>query len=51
MPAMTIERVGYGAGDRDDPTTPNVLRVLIGRADGRRAAPSASRSSSARSTT
>ena len=28
---MTIERVGYGAGDRDDPTTPNVLRVLIGR--------------------
>jgi uncharacterized protein (TIGR00299 family) protein len=31
MPAMSIERVGYGAGDRDDPTTPNVLRVLIGR--------------------
>jgi uncharacterized protein (DUF111 family) len=22
--------VGYGAGDRDDPVTPNVLRVLIG---------------------
>ena len=32
MPPMSIERVGYGAGDRDDPTTPNVLRVLIGRA-------------------
>ena len=32
MPAMSIERVGYGAGDRDDPATPNVLRVLIGRA-------------------
>jgi pyridinium-3,5-bisthiocarboxylic acid mononucleotide nickel chelatase len=32
VPAMSIERVGYGAGDRDDPTTPNVLRVLIGRA-------------------
>ncbi|PYR38181.1 MAG: nickel pincer cofactor biosynthesis protein LarC [Acidobacteria bacterium] len=32
IPAMTIERVGYGAGDRDDPETPNVLRVLIGRA-------------------
>ncbi len=30
IPAMTIERVGYGAGDRDDPVTPNVLRVLIG---------------------
>ncbi len=30
IPAMTIERVGYGAGDRDDPLTPNVLRVLIG---------------------
>src|SRR5229473_7098503 len=32
IPAMSIERVGYGAGDRDDPSTPNVLRVLIGRA-------------------
>jgi uncharacterized protein (TIGR00299 family) protein len=30
VPAMTIERVGYGAGDRDLPDTPNVLRVLIG---------------------
>ena len=30
LPAMTIQRVGYGAGDRDDPSTPNVLRVLIG---------------------
>jgi uncharacterized protein (TIGR00299 family) protein len=30
LPAMTVERVGYGAGDRDDPSTPNVLRVLIG---------------------
>ena len=32
IPSMAIERVGYGAGDRDDPITPNVLRVLIGRA-------------------
>jgi uncharacterized protein (TIGR00299 family) protein len=32
IPVMTVERVGYGAGDRDDATTPNVLRVLIGRA-------------------
>jgi uncharacterized protein (TIGR00299 family) protein len=31
LPPMSIERVGYGAGDRDDPTTPNVLRVLIGQ--------------------
>jgi uncharacterized protein (TIGR00299 family) protein len=31
LPAMSIECVGYGAGERDDPTTPNVLRVLIGQ--------------------
>ena len=30
VPAMTIEQTGYGAGDRDLPDTPNVLRVLIG---------------------
>jgi pyridinium-3,5-bisthiocarboxylic acid mononucleotide nickel chelatase len=32
IPAMTIERVGYGAGDHDFPSTPNVLRILVGRA-------------------
>jgi uncharacterized protein (TIGR00299 family) protein len=32
IPPMSIERVGYGAGDRDFPSTPNVLRVLVGRA-------------------
>jgi uncharacterized protein (TIGR00299 family) protein len=32
MPHMAVERVGYGAGARDNPQTPNVLRVLIGRA-------------------
>jgi uncharacterized protein (TIGR00299 family) protein len=32
IPLMSVERVGYGAGDRDTPGTPNVLRVLIGRA-------------------
>jgi len=30
LPAMSVERVGYGAGERDDPVTPNVLRILIG---------------------
>jgi len=32
IPPMTVEQVGYGAGSRDHPGTPNVLRVLIGRA-------------------
>lgn len=32
IPPMTVEQVGYGAGDRDHPDRPNVLRVLIGRA-------------------
>jgi uncharacterized protein (TIGR00299 family) protein len=31
VPPMSIERVGYGAGAREHPETPNVLRVLIGR--------------------
>ena len=40
IPLMRIERVGYGAGDRDNAGTPNVLRVLIGLAADR---PSADR--------
>jgi uncharacterized protein (DUF111 family) len=32
VPAMSIEHVGYGAGERDNPGTPNVLRILLGRA-------------------
>jgi uncharacterized protein (TIGR00299 family) protein len=32
VPAMSIERVGYGAGQRDDAGTPNVLRILVGQA-------------------
>ena len=32
IPAMSIEQVGYGAGTRDFPSTPNVLRILVGRA-------------------
>jgi pyridinium-3,5-bisthiocarboxylic acid mononucleotide nickel chelatase len=30
LPAMTVEKVGYGAGTRDLGTSPNVLRVVIG---------------------
>ena len=32
MPAMRVERVGYGAGDRDLDGTPNVVRVVVGEA-------------------
>jgi uncharacterized protein (TIGR00299 family) protein len=31
-PAMTIERVGHGAGTRDLPEQPNILRVFVGTA-------------------
>jgi uncharacterized protein (TIGR00299 family) protein len=30
MPPMTVERVGYGAGTRDLPGGPNVLRAFLG---------------------
>jgi uncharacterized protein (TIGR00299 family) protein len=33
MPAMTVEKFGYGAG-MSDPDIPNLLRVVIGRMDG-----------------
>jgi uncharacterized protein (TIGR00299 family) protein len=33
MPPMRIAQIGYGAGNRDFPDTPNVLRVLIGESD------------------
>lgn len=29
-PAMTIRGVGYGAGDRQDPKVPNLLRLFLG---------------------
>jgi uncharacterized protein (TIGR00299 family) protein len=34
MPAMAVERVGYGAGTRDFADVPNVLRVAIGERTG-----------------
>ena len=30
-PPMTLEHVGYGAGDRDDPDWPNLLRLFLGQ--------------------
>jgi hypothetical protein len=33
IPPMRVQKIGYGAGSRDFPETPNVLRVLIGEAD------------------
>jgi len=30
VPPMTIEKIGYGAGDRELKETPNVVRVLVG---------------------
>ena len=32
MPAMQVGRIGYGAGNKDIPDRPNLLRVLIGHA-------------------
>lgn len=34
MPAMRISSTGYGAGDKDFPGRPNLLRVLIGEMTG-----------------
>jgi len=32
MPAMSIEKIGYGAGSRDLEKTPNMLRAVLGEA-------------------
>jgi hypothetical protein len=33
IPQMRLRKVGYGAGTKDFPDSPNVLRVLVGEAD------------------
>jgi uncharacterized protein (TIGR00299 family) protein len=33
IPAMRVERVGYGAGQRDWPDRPNLLRLVIGQTE------------------
>jgi uncharacterized protein (TIGR00299 family) protein len=30
LPSMTVEKVGYGAGSRDLPDRPNLLRIIVG---------------------
>jgi uncharacterized protein (TIGR00299 family) protein len=34
LPAMTMETIGWGAGDRDLKEQPNVLRLIVGQASG-----------------
>jgi hypothetical protein len=34
LPAMTIERIGHGAGDDREGPLPNILRAVLGRAGG-----------------
>jgi uncharacterized protein (DUF111 family) len=36
LPAMTLQSIGLGAGDRDLKEQPNILRILIGEAAGGR---------------
>ncbi|MCZ8522787.1 MULTISPECIES: LarC family nickel insertion protein [Paenibacillus] len=33
LPPMIVETIGYGAGTRDLPNQPNVLRVVVGQSD------------------
>ena len=33
QPAMTIEKVGYGAGKKEFPGRPNLFRIILGRAN------------------
>jgi len=31
MPEVTVQRIGYGAGSRDLPDVPNLLRIVVGK--------------------
>ncbi|GIW95695.1 MAG: UPF0272 protein [Pirellulaceae bacterium] len=33
MPAMTVDAIGYGAGDRDLAEQPNLLRIFVGQSE------------------
>ena len=33
QPAMTIDKIGYGTGQKEFPTRPNLFRVIVGDAD------------------
>jgi len=38
LPAMTVDRIGYGAGSKDFPDRPNVVRLVLGTASSRSSA-------------
>jgi uncharacterized protein (DUF111 family) len=39
LPPMRVDAIGYGAGSRDFPDRPNVLRLMVGEADAGGVAP------------
>jgi uncharacterized protein (TIGR00299 family) protein len=43
LPPMRVDRIGYGAGQRDFADRPNVLRMLVGEAEGTAAGPARGR--------
>jgi pyridinium-3,5-bisthiocarboxylic acid mononucleotide nickel chelatase len=43
MPPMRVERIGYGAGRRDFPDRPNVVRLMVGEAEAATAIPARER--------
>jgi uncharacterized protein (TIGR00299 family) protein len=36
MPELTVDKIGYGAGTRDYPDFPNVIRMMLGQSENRR---------------
>jgi pyridinium-3,5-bisthiocarboxylic acid mononucleotide nickel chelatase len=43
LPRMRVDAIGYGAGERDFPDRPNVLRILVGEAEAGKTAPARER--------